>query len=269
MSEFLARYFLKAARALTGINQLQQLQEYFEAPLFETRGRKKGLSLLGKAVLEAISHSADSMVRSVNSLEKSAQFTGPKRYEICGRGELLKFSYKDFSTNSGLYFKPMPSEQVKKAILENSIDIGITHYIIDTAGYIRKKLFTDSRVLTIPHTLARNFKSLESWLNQERVHSYAGYSNGDEDPLPQIIGYLKLPIRFNPGLVFPDWDFLENRVEDGLNWAILPSRLVNRTTKNYFYEKVSFLPATTFWIYYKRELRSRSDWMPEIQITEF
>ena len=265
-------HFTRAAEKLniaqpTLSQQIKILEDEVGIPLFDRIGKKISLTEAGKILLKHCQQvffeieQAQAALRDLNGLQRGKLTIGSL---LTCTNYLLPpaiIKFKQLYPNIELSVLGLRAVDIKKGLLENELDLGITFLPSDEAEFESIPLFTEGLSLAIPvhHPLAKEkemeMKSLEQISMILMPKSYY---------IRQLVdSYVKeLGIELKPVMEMSTLDALTQMVEAGLGATILPApyldfikndkiakvKLVHPTPKRkigFVYRKNKFMCTTT------------------------
>jgi DNA-binding transcriptional LysR family regulator len=251
-----------AARAMrttqpTITRQLQQLQSFVRFPLFEMRGRKKHLTRFGEQLAGQLSARFRGISDSVRQVELTFSSASSSLVRVGARKELLRryFGRKEFACN--LELVSMSGTEITNSIQAGNIDIAISKERVSTEIFVAQKLFKDEYILIVPKIYFEGSHTIESFLKSASRLPLATYQNSFQEiyGLMQNMGFTG-SLRDN--FCIDDWETIENRVEVGINWSIVPNSFL-RKNPSYRCFPTGSSSSSEFYLYYRKNLR-KLDW---------
>jgi DNA-binding transcriptional LysR family regulator len=246
----------------TVTRQLQQLEDWAQAPLFEMRGRNKFLTEYGKQL-------AVSFIKRFGDLELEVtntrhHMTDPSRQvlRIGARREILIGYFGNLEFAGHLDLAPMGSEKITEEIAKQTIDIAVVQLNIDTDAYVAKPFFTSAPVLLMPKRWSAEPPALQ---NLERLCLKHPFCTFHRNPpyLSDVQRELKFASTPAPKVVVNDWLALEDRVHRQMGWTLAPDNIA-RKGRDYWQVKMpNGTGSQTFYMYTRRSL-SRLAWFRDL-----
>jgi DNA-binding transcriptional LysR family regulator len=202
--------------------QFQQLEDYFDHPIFRTQGRRKLLTDYGQALAEEITIFFKSLGRNLEKV--NFQFLQPRniKLKIGGRKEFLDKYLTEIEFDGLLEIRHLSSTEIIEALKKNEIDIGVTHLNLNSADFVSKKLFTDRPSLIVPEKWMKKEGSFQSWVTTCHEYPVATYSE-ELLFLKEFIDYFNIKENLKLNYLVRDWTIVEKRVHAGFAWSIVPS----------------------------------------------
>lgn len=230
-------HFSRAAEKLhisqpTLSQQIKSLEFKVGMPLFDRIGKKVALTEAGKILL---SHSrrifheieqAQLALNDLNGLERGKLTVGSLLTSVSYLLPSVILSFKEAYPNIDFQVLGMPSEDVRKGILENELDLGITFLPADDEEIETIPLFTEELSLAAPasHPLAK-FKEvdLQALENTATILLPKNYC------LRKLIDQYcaERGITLNPTLEMTTMEALIQIVADGIGVTILPAPYID------------------------------------------
>lgn len=232
---------------------LQQLEELSPFPLFEVVGRRKRLSHFGQEIAAAAAKNLQNLSRDINAIAMNHSDGQYARLTIGGRLEFIVRYLEGVRNFQGrIEFFDRSSSDVIKDLLEQRLDIAITHRTNEKLEYLQKKIASDRACLLIPRSWDVPIE-LKAFLKQAANLPTAIYS---EEIMKTDFSkeFTRQLSHLNIKLVISDWVQIEEWVHQQKVWAVLP-KLFSQNDRNYrivdLQESTSF---HNYYIYYRPEL---------------
>lgn|GEM_PF-6914714 len=238
--------------------QLQNIQSLLPYPLFEQQGRKKNLTPYGKVLVDKL---AGQFMDFESIFQEALIEQGSSKnikIAIGGRSEILKRFFGNKLFSGKLALESMGHAQLERALAHGLMDVGVSQKEILTSNYVRKKLFADYFCLVVPHTFLRKHGGkIEKWMDHYLDYPFCTYKSDTHEMKKtlQLAGFSSAP---EENFTFSDWEILEERINQGLNWGMVPSSYL-KESKNYVFKKIDSSQEQIFYIYYRKSL-SRFEW---------
>lgn len=234
--------------------QLKQLQGYFKSPLFENQGRNKKLTALGKKISARMQERLEGLEVSLQEALLEDEKLENLRLRIGGRFEILRRLIAPLDFPCQLEMISMESADITSALNNLSLDLAISQQEVPTNEYIRKILFKDEWCLIVPRKFTKD--SLSTWNELCSAYPYAAYIS--QWPLGKmLVSAASISEYPQEAFVFSDWETIEKRVQNGLNWAIVPSSFVQEN-RSYQILTLKTSLEKPFYIYMKKSLRKHA-----------
>ncbi|WP_374076163.1 LysR family transcriptional regulator [Bdellovibrio bacteriovorus] len=232
---------------------LHQLEEALPLNLFELRGRTKVPTPFALQLHQKIRMRLQFLPEDIHqSLQQFAKSENVS-LTIAGDLEVLKRYFCDVRFSGKLHLREMRTDDLKTELKEGRYDVVVHRGLVDTSLYVSKKLFHDEPTLIVPKKFAKT-KDLSDWKTRSSQFPISLYSD-------RMAFYQEFQGKTSVNFEVEDWTAIEEHVQNGLSWSIVPSSYV-RENANYYSAPYSIrgtkMP-TDYYIYYRRDL-SRQIW---------
>lgn len=240
------------------------LESYFELPLFKWQGKKKVFTTYGIDIVKSVEQSYLLLEESLLKTQRIHFNEELNTLKVGGRKEFLHSLFDLIQFKGCFEFVYLGSSEVVKSILEDHLDLAISHENIETYNYQNKKVITDYPQIIIPKKFLKSPLKLEQWAKECVKHPAIAYAQ-HRIFLQQYAKIFKIPLESLPIKGFiPGWDVIENKVHEGMGWSIVPGLFVKKH-RNYH---IILFPKTAeysypIYLYYKKDL-SKIDWFKKI-----
>lgn len=237
--------------------QLKRLEQSFDFPIFEFRGKKKELTVYGKALHAESKNILAQVDRGFESFQRLFSDARLQSVKIGCRRELIPKISSAIHFGGSIQFFTMTSAEVVESLVANKIDVGVSRELPLSNEIIAKKFFTSGSHLVIS----------KKWLNGTSISKLAANRNklmkipclvyGDKAELFQEwTKFMKFETTdFYIKYRCEDWVSLLQLVEAGEGFAIMPDTV--RSTNDhveYYQVPVSLVPSKPHYFLYRKGL---------------
>lgn len=248
----------KVSQATVSI-RLRKLQEQFDFPLYEKRGRKIGVLPAGIELKDTIQHSLREAESSISKFHIRKNLNRLIPIRIGARREVFIKLGTTLKADFPVEFLPMNSLETKAALLASQIDVAITHVRPESHEFIASPLFVDSFVFCYPKKWNDGLTTLTcpqlaNFVQKHRTLDYGRQSK----LLNDVFRYFKVPAEnVRAAAIIEDWTLLRNFLINGSGFGVFPKTFVQnlRGETEQIPIATKIIPPLRFYYVYKSEFR--------------
>ncbi len=210
--------------------QLKNLQNYFELPLLELRGKRKIPTAFGRLIYQESMNLLQKYQETFKEIHKTYSDSSHQLLKIGGRKELLDFASNCLSFPGCIELLSMSSNQALEALNQQKIDIALLREKPDSIEYVAKEFLENSSHILVHQKYLLKNKYTDSQSDFFKKTPCIAYSHSNEY-MNLYLNYYEvkkqdLKIKF----VCEDWTIIRNLVEAGLGYAVVPNSITTTAT---------------------------------------
>lgn len=235
--------------------QLRQLEDLLPSPAFTMSGKRKALTVFGRALHEQIRQQLGPLPALIEQTWQLQADSAQVQVTLAARRGLLDRLAPRLSFNGRIFFQELPNNDIVQAVLSRQAEIGLVHHMPDSSELIARPLFKEQFQLVLPKVW---FPSAPTWnaslLQKLQKWPCLGYRPQDEI-LKSVLGLSEAQMSSLAMIrATENYASLAEMLGTQKAWAILPTYLPISNQKNWLLPVPSrVLPPRSFYIIYRTE----------------
>jgi DNA-binding transcriptional LysR family regulator len=260
-----SRNFQEAAKKL-GISQaavsfqLKRLEAQVAFPLFALQGKKKVLTFYGRDLFTTARPAIDRFHHEIENLNRRFVSAEQLKLRIGCRKEIFEALAPSLVFPGSIQHFALSSHEAALELRDFKLDIAISHERPDSAELISKKVLESASTFVVHRKFLRKSVSFEEQIRDREFLTRvpAIFYQSDGHLLGDWLRKLDLSVEeLRPALIAQDWRILQDAVDQGRGYAIVPDFIQARKPEiTRIALPSSILPKFTFYALFRKDLRS-------------
>jgi LysR family transcriptional regulator, transcriptional activator of the cysJI operon len=203
--------------------QLRKLEQYFDIPILELRGKKKIPTAFGRLIYQESVKLLQIYHSTFAEIHQQHAFESHQLLKIGGRKELFIFANQQINFPGRVEFISMSSTQAIESMKQQKIDIALSRHKPNSTEYIAKLFLENSTCIIAHKKFLKKFKTKPEQVEFFKSVPFISYSEKFDLTEPYLKQLDLSSDQLNTKFICEDWITIKNLVEEGLGFSIVPT----------------------------------------------
>ncbi|MGZ3710295.1 MAG: LysR family transcriptional regulator [Bdellovibrionota bacterium] len=245
--------------------QLKQLEEFLPAKAFVLSGRKKMLTPYGLSLHARIKEKIGNLQQVAESAWAEHSEPAKAKVRITGRREILDRLSVGLRFKGRVTFAEAGNDEVISSLIALKSEIGIAHYVPDTAELVARPLFREEFQLAVPRKFFTHRPRFDAGLVTSLQQLPCLAYKVEDELIRSLFSFYSVK---NPNVVLSrvteNYSSLSAMMIAEMGWAILPSYVQCDEKSCWTYAiPARALPSRQFYLVYRSEFKA-TGWFKEL-----